>query len=638
MKKFLLLASCLKALLLQPLLLPSRLVMLFNKGKKEGIIAVKVALIQIKEEYQPTLDKVLWSQHQKQLDQTIKPIIRYRVSIMVQKPLISVLIPTYNTPPELLLKTIASIQQQWYPNWELCICDDASTNKDTLAVLKRESADDPRINIHFSTHNRNISGATNIALSMAKGNYVVFLDHDDLLQPQALFRIAQTINTLTPDFIYSDEACISEDEKEILSFVLRPQFSLERLRSTPYIVHLICFNTQFLRNLGGLNEDLCISQDYDLILRTAEQTQNIVHIPEILYLWRTLSTSAGHKMQHKVMATSTKILEQHLARCQEVATVTQSDFFNFFQVHYPLKTTLNIAIIIPTKNHAPLVQQCIQSLQRTIKSVGYEIIVIDHDSDEQESINYFKSLKKEHTVFQYQGDFNFSAINNFAVTALAQHSDTVFSHYLFCNNDIEAIKEGWLEQMLELGQQDDIAIVGPKLIYPDNDQIQHAGVGVGLFTAAEHYAKFLNNTLPDGRVNPGYHGILLCNQEISAVTAACLLIKSSIFDQVDGFDEQLAVGFGDTDLCLKVRALGQRVIFTPHVTLLHHESYTRGLYNEHPEDTSLFTQRWKTYMEKGDPYYNPNYSNQSFYWAIQSPLPLSADTITRSKNTLFQAQ
>ncbi len=612
--------------------------MLFKQGKRGGAIAVKVALLQIKEDYYLTSKKALWSQYQKQLHTQIKPLILHNMSLMEKKPLISVLIPTYNTPSELLLKTIQSIQKQWYPNWELCICDDASTNKETLAILKKESTHDSRINIHFSVHNRNISGATNIALSMAKGNYVVFLDHDDLLQPQALFRISQTINDQQPDFIYSDEACISEDEKEILSFVLRPQFSLERLRSTPYIVHLICFKTQFLRELGGLNEELCISQDYDLILRTAERTRHIVHIPEILYLWRTLTTSAGHKMQHKVMTTSTKILEQHLQRCKEVATVTQSDFFNFFQVRYPLKPNLNVAIIIPTKNHAPLVQQCIKSLQTTIKSVHYEIILIDHDSDEVESMEYFKRLKKEHTVFQYHGDFNFSAINNFAVTSLAQYSDSSFSHYLFCNNDIEAIEEGWLEQMLELGQQDDIAIVGPKLIYPNKDEIQHAGVGVGLFTAAEHYAKFLNNSLPDGRINPGNQGVLLCNQEISAVTAACLLIKSTIFDQLNGFDEQLAVGFGDTDLCLKVRAMGKRVIFTPHVTLLHHESYSRGLYNDHLEDTLLFRQRWKTYMEKGDPYYNPNYSTQSFYWAIQSPLPLSVETITRSENNIFQAQ
>lgn len=634
-KKLILLAACIKPLLLQPSLLGSTLWEIAKRGKSGGLIAVKVALLQVREGKLLTSNKALWQRYQYQLHNEIKPVIVQQIKDMPELPLISVLIPTYNTSPEFLSKTIQSIKKQWYPNWQLCICDDASTDIKTLALLKKESEKESRIQVHFSSHNRNISGATNKALSMAQGDYVVFLDHDDLLQPQALFRISQAIIKQQADFIYSDEARITKKDDEVLDYFLRPQFSLERLRSTPYIVHFICFRTQFLRDLGGLNEELTISQDYDLILRAVERTRHIVHIPEILYLWRTLSNSAGHKMQHKVMATSKQILEQHLQRCQQQGHIEQSEFFNFFRIRYPLKAKLNVAIIIPTKNCADLVKQCIDSFERSILSVKYEIVLIDHDSDEQESIDYFSTLKKKYSVLHYQGEFNFSALNNFAV---AQLTDKHFSHYLFCNNDIEAIEEAWLEQMLELVQQEDVAIVGPKLLYPDKKKIQHAGVGIGIFSGAEHYAKFLESKLPDGRVNPGHAGILLCNQEVSAVTAACLLIKSDVFHQINGFDEQFAVGFGDADLCLRVRAMGKRVIFTPHVSLLHYESYSRGLHNEHPEDTQLFKYRWDNYMQHGDPYFNPNFSKQSYCWDMESPLPITSQTLMRSSKTVFQAK
>lgn len=641
MKKLTLLLSCIKAIFLQPSI-AATLWELLKRGRTGGLIGIKVALLQIREGKQLTSNKILWHQYQERLKTELKPMILQQIKSMKHKPLITVLIPTYNTPPHFLIKTIESVQNQWYDNWELCICDDASKNIKTLTILKNKSKEDPRIKINFSSHNRNISGATNIALSMAQGQYVLLLDHDDLLQPQALFRISQTIIKQQPDFIYSDEARITKDDTDVLDFFLRPQFSLEKLRSTPYIVHFICFKTLFLKKLGGLNETLNISQDYDLILRTAEQTRNIVHIPEILYLWRTFSSSAGHKMQNKVMKTSTHILEQHLKRCHQPGIVNQSQFFNFFNIRYPLKPDLRVAIIIPTKNCATLVKQCINSFKKTLHSSNYEIVLVDHASDEKDAIEYFAALKKLHTVLNYHGKFNFSAINNFAVAQLSaaalQQPAKKFSHYLFCNNDIEALEDDWLDHMLELGQQDDIAIVGPKLLYPDKKQIQHAGVGVGIFNAAEHYAKFMNNYLPTGQINPGPDSILLCNREVSAVTAACLLIQSHIFEQLSGFDEQLAIGFGDIDLCLRARALGKRIIFTPHVSLMHYESYSRGLQNGHLEDTRLFKQRWQSYIEKGDPYYNPNFSKQSYCWDVESPIPISVAINTRSPDDIFQAQ
>jgi len=629
LKKLVLLIACIKPLLSRPGVLLPTLWALIKITRSGGITGLKLALLQLREGKLPASNKALWQQYQQRLQNELQPFVLQTIARMEQAPLISVLIPTYNTPPHFLTKTIESIQQQWYDNWEICICDDASDNAKTLAVLRQKSKDDARIKVHFSEHNRNISGATNIALNMAKGDYVIFLDHDDLLQPQALFRVSQAIIKRQPDFIYSDEARITKVDDEILDFFLRPRFSLEKLRSTPYIVHFICFKRHFLQQLGGLDESLTISQDYDLILRTAEQTKNIVHIAEILYLWRTLSNSAGHKMQHKVLATSTRILQQHLQRCQQSGIVSQSPFFNFFNIDYPLNPDLRIAIIIPTKNCAELVKQCIDSLKRTISKVAYDIILVDHASDDEQATSYFATLKKDIQVIGYQGTFNFSAINNYAIQWLDEHSHKSYSHYLFCNNDIEAINDGWLEHMLSLGQQQDIAIVGPKLLYPDKKRIQHAGVGVGIFAGAEHYAKFVENTRPNGQLNPGYSGFLLCNNEVSAVTAACLLIQSKIFKQVNGFDEQLAVGFGDIDLCLRVGALNKRIIFTPHASLLHYESYSRGLHNSHEQDTQFFQQRWQTYIDNGDPYYNPNFSKQSYSWEIASPIPVVLETIMR---------
>ena len=218
----------------------------------------------------------------------------------------------------------------------------------------------------------------------------------------------------------------------------------------------------------------------------------------------------------------------------------------------------------------------------------------------------------------YQGDFNFSSINNHAVARLGQD----FSHFLFCNNDVQATDAGWLERMLELGQQDDVAMVGPKLLYGDGETIQHAAVGVGIFAAAEHLGKFAADRLPDGRHNPGYQGNLVCAHEVSALTAACLLVQARVFRELGGFDEGLAVGFGDTDLCLRARASGYRVIYCPHASLLHYESLSRGVNNEHSEDTQRFRERWASYMREGDPYLNPNLSAASYCWEMRPEIPI----------------
>ena len=328
-------------------------------------------------------------------------------------------------------------------------------------------------------------------------------------------------------------------------------------------------------------------------------------------------------MQGEGMETSRKVLVRHLERCGEPGDVKDGQLFNYYEVRYPIEPGQRVAIIIPTKNHWKLVKQCVESIERTVTGIPYDILIIDHASTDPESLAYFQQLSGRHKVLRYEGHFNFSAINNWAVT----HLDHAYSHYLFCNNDIEATNVGWLERMIELGQKLDVGIVGAKLLYPGGKTFQHAGVCVGMFGIAEHYAKFMDERLSDGSIDPGYHGALIVNHEVSAVTAACALMRRDAFERVGGFDEGLAVGFGDVDLCLRTLEAGYRILYCPHAALIHHESYTRGKSREdpHPEDTALFAKKWRKFLDQGDPYYNPNLGIHSTKWDIRLPMEFKID-------------
>jgi O-antigen biosynthesis protein len=593
--------------------------------KTGGKSAVKRLLKQLPHEV--TYSEIWNSQYKTSFTKEKISAIQARILQMESPPLISVVMPTYNTPPALLRAAIASVKSQFYKHWELCIVDDASTTADVKRVLNEEAKKDSRINFFISDKNQGIAASTNHTIGMARGEVIALLDHDDILEPQALFRLAECMIEEKPDFIYSDEVLISADGVEVVNHVHRPSFSLEYLRSCPYIVHLIAFKASFLREIGGLNVSLPISQDYDLILRAAEQAQKIVHIPEVLYQWRQHKTSTGHSRKKTVMGQSAEIIRQHLTRCGETATVESSEQFNYFDVRYALEPSNRVAIIIPTKNHGDLVRQCVESIERTVKNVAYDIVVIDHDSTDSASLAYFDELKSSHTLLKYSGPFNFSTINNWAIRQLQDN----YSHYLFCNNDIEAIEEGWLERMLELAQMPDVGIVGAKLLYPDRTSIQHAGVCVGMYGIAEHYGKFMVDKMPDGTLHPGYHGTLVANHEMSAVTAACALMRKDAFDKIGGYSELLAVGFGDVDLCLQTREAGYRILFCAQAVLIHHESFTRGksTVDPHPKDSAHFATKWRKFLDAGDPYYNPNLGLHSTMWEVKQPLSFEAMVANR---------
>jgi GT2 family glycosyltransferase/glycosyltransferase involved in cell wall biosynthesis len=601
-------------LLADPQTLPKHVSMLYEAWRSGGIQPLKATVRNLQA---ALAHQNAWKIYHQTFESEVKPQVIHAVAVMPRRPLISVIVPTYNTERTMLAQMLASVQGQLYGNWELCIADDCSSEPHVADMLRAAAAADSRIKLHLSPENRGVAHASNRALDLAGGEFVVLLDHDDLLEPQALFRVAQALIAEGPDMIYSDEIMLSADLKKVLQYAFRPAFSPEFLRSHPYIVHMVGFRAGLLREIGGFDETLAISQDYDLILRAAERADVVTHIPEILYQWRIHASSSGTRKMEDVMATSKAILGRHLERGGEAGQVDDGARFNLFDVRYPLREGLRVAIVIPTKNHGDLVRQCVDSIRATAGSVACDIVVIDHESDDPETMAYLASIDGDVTVLRYSGPFNFSAINNWAIQRLTGP----YTHYLLCNNDIEAIHPGWLERMLELGQHEDVGIVGAQLLYPDRVTIQHAGVCVGAFGAAEHYAKFIRVT--DVPLYLGFSEILASNHEVSAVTAACLLIRQDAFAAVHGFDEALAVGFGDVDLCLRVGQLGYRVLYCPHAELLHHESFTRGKTtgkDPHPEDSALFQARWQGFLHAGDPYFNPGLNQNSTAWQMRQPM------------------
>ncbi|HET7728837.1 MAG TPA: glycosyltransferase [Usitatibacter sp.] len=617
-----LLARCLRGVHRDPEPWGRKLRHLGNAFRAGGMLGLKTSLLG----FEPTDSAgAAWIEYRATLEREVFPRIANAIARMSKRPRISVIVPTYNTPEAMLRRTLDSVLAQLYPEWELCVADDGSTEPHVAAVLREYAARDARIKVEVGGANAGVSHASNRALALATGEFTVLLDHDDMLEEHALFRVAESVAADAPDMVYSDEVLLTADGERAIHVVYRPAFSPELLRSHPYIVHLVAFRTALLRELGGFDEALRISQDYDLILRASERARTIVHIPEPLYRWRIHGESAGHQKKAEVMRVSIAALQRHLDRSGLPGRVEEGFGFNFFDTRYALRPGLRVAIIIPTKNHGELLRQCIESIRATVTGVAYEIVVVDHESDDTATLDYLDSVAKFARVLRYEGSFNFSAINNHAVASL----EGQFSHYLFCNNDIEAVHAGWLERMLEVGQLPGVGIVGAKLLYPDRKTIQHAGVCVGAMGRAEHYGKF--HVLPEDRIEHGYFGAFWVNRDMSAVTAACLLIKSEVFAEVEGFDETIAVGFGDVDLCLRVVEAGHRVVFCPYAELIHHESLTRGISAEdpHPGDSALYASKWRKLLNAGDPYYSPGLSLTSTTWMAKRPLHCSYEVRRR---------
>ncbi len=520
------------------------------------------------------------------------------------RPLISIIIPVFNTDPKYLNKCIWSVINQYYECWELCIHDDCSQNPSTIKCLQKWKRADTRIKISFGNENMHISEASNKAIKAAEGEFVALLDHDDEITPDALYRIVKALNKNPDlDFIYSDEDKI-EIDGTLSTPHFKPDFNIDLLLSHNYICHFSVIRKKIGDKIGWFRKGYEGSQDYDLFLRIIERTRKIHHIHKVLYHWRKVpeSTAASADNKSYTEKSSTRALTDYLNRNNIEGTVTPGLFAGSWRIKRKVVTSDLVSIIIPFKDRIDLLKQCLQSIFEKSIYENYEILLVSNNSQHQETFTYLRTLEDHEKIkiLEYDIPFNFSKINNWAVERSSG------KYILLLNNDTEVITRGWLVSMLEHIQRDEVGAVGAKLYYP-NDTIQHAGVVIGIGGVAAH----VHNNL--SRDNISYFGRASILQDLSACTGACLLVKRKLFEQVGGLDEQgLKIAFNDIDLCLKIHKLGYLIVFTPYAELYHHESVSRG-YEDTVEKQARFSkeviyfqEKWKDELNQGDTKYNRN--------------------------------
>ncbi|MEW5839006.1 MAG: glycosyltransferase family 2 protein [Pseudomonadota bacterium] len=531
-----------------------------------------------------------------------------RLDALTQHPKISVIMATWKSDLRWLKAAIHSVQAQSYPHWELCIADDASNMPALTRLLKQAQAEDPRIKIILRSENGHISAAQNSALQLAHGDYITFLDHDDLLSIDALLHVAEALQTEErPRFLYSDE-----DKIDGLGRRNTPHFKSDwnpdLLRSQNYITHLMVVEHQLLKEIGGFRIGLEGSQDHDLALRALERLPSsaIKHIPHILYHWRITENSTALHAGAKDYTESASIqaLNDHFQRTgQSDVRVERGELPNTYRVRYPIPNPAPlVSLLIPTRDKLEVLRPCVNSILDKTSYPRFEIIILDNGSIEKCTLDYFVHIQESDArvrVLRYNLPFNYSAINNFGV----QHAKGEVLGLI--NNDVEVISPDWLSEMVSHALREEIGCVGAKLYFTDHT-IQHAGVILGIGGVAGHAHKYFPGEAY------GYFSRLKLVQNLSAVTGACLVVRKSIYQQVAGLDEDhLSVAFNDVDLCLKVREAGYRNLWTPYAELFHHESKSRGAENT-PEKQARFQsevlwmqERWKDQLPR-DPYYSPN--------------------------------
>lgn len=516
--------------------------------------------------------------------------------------LLSIIMPVYDPPVEWLREAIDSVLAQVCTRWELICVDDASPNPEVVRLLAAYAEKDKRVRIVTMPRNGGISRSTNAGLEHASGEFVAFMDHDDAIEPEAVYRLLEATRHGS-DLVYSDEIITGQTLDEILEVAARPAFSYDYYISHPYFVHLIAVRRSLAQSLGGFDPEMTISMDVDFVLRAIEHARVIAHVPVPLYRWRTHPGSAGHAKVEAVMAATRAALERHHKRMGRQVNVSKGPVFNTFR-HDLVQPGLRTLIIVPTRDRLDLVKPCVESLLSTTNA---DIVIIDHESTDTETLAYFAGLPTRVRIQSFVGPFNFSKMNNQAVEAFGDGYDL----FLFANNDLEAIEPGWLEHMSSLCLREDVGAVGALLLYGDGS-IQHGGVVLGVGGPAEHVYK---NTayMFGGARNPGYLSGLVAVRDYMAVTGACLLTRADVFRRVGGFDELLVVGYNDVDLCLRIRESGFKVLFDGHAVLYHHESATRIKSKQlrHPEDTQLMSSRWTDILNQPDPYFSPLFGDNA---------------------------
>lgn len=530
---------------------------------------------------------------------------RQKHAAFAQKPLISIVIPLYCTPLPYLKELLESVRRQSYENWQLCLADGSPDDK-AKEFIEKHYGREKRIVYRKLEENGGISVNTNEAVALAAGEYLMLCDHDDTLEPDALYEIVKAINDTGADVLYTDEDKVSMDGRHYFDPNFKPDFNLFRLRENNYICHIFVVKKSLTDETGLLRSEFDGAQDFDFILRCCEKAQKITHIPKVLYHWRCHmdSTAADPSSKAYAYEAGRKAVREHYQRLGIDAKVEMTERPGWYRSHVKVQGNPLVSVIIPNKDHTDDLELCLFSMTRKSTYRNYEILIVENNSEKEETFEYYRKLPDRYPkarVLTWEKEFNYSAINNFAA------KEAKGEYLLFLNNDVEILTPDWMEEMLQNCQQENVAAVGAKLYYPD-DTIQHAGVVLGLGGIAGHIM------CRASKEDPGYFGRMISVQEISAVTAACMMVKKSDFDAVGGLDETFQVAFNDIDLCMKFRAAGKKIIFTPYAELYHYESKSRGL-EDTPEkqfrfdkEVKRFQEKWAQQLEMEDPYYSPNLS------------------------------
>ncbi|MEO0391946.1 MAG: glycosyltransferase [Pseudomonadota bacterium] len=563
-----------------------------------------------------------WSQHFDTLDDTALASLQVLKAELSDQPMISIVVPVYRPPLEILRQAVQSVRDQIYDQWELCLVDDGGQDPAVSDLLALMASEDSRIKVQINQHNQNIAGATNDAFALATGDYVAMMDHDDVLRPHALLMMAKALREY-PDarVLYSDEDKVDENNRRYAPY-FKPAWNRELFYSQNYLNHLTLIRKDLVDKVGGWRPGFDGSQDYDLLLRVIEQLADdqIVHVPLILYHWRAIEGSAATEIGTKSEAAGAgeRALAEHFQRLGQKVVIEPGALDYGLDGYYRVRHAIpakppRVSLIVPTKDQLTLTKGCLDGLLDRTDYPNLEILLVDNNSEKAETLAYFDSVAHDSRVrvLRYQEPFNFSAINNFA--AKRASGDVIG----LLNNDTEVIEPDWLTEMVSHAIRPDVGCVGAKLYYA-NDQVQHAGVIVGLGGVAGHSHKYFP------RSSAGYFGRLVLTQELTAVTAACLLLRKTVFDEVGGLDEDLVVAFNDVDFCLRVREAGYRNLYTPYAALYHLESVSRGLEDTpaklkrfHSEMTHL-KDRWADQL-LWDHAYSPNLSLDTENFALANP-------------------
>ena len=543
-------------------------------------------------------------------------------------PLISIVVPVYRTPEIYLREMMESVMEQTYGNWELCLAD-ASPRGEQLrqdlkkikgrktrdAVMKIPDGDteltsvireyqlkDFRIRYEILKENKSIAENSNAAMEMATGDFVGLLDHDDTLEPNALYEVARKIcEDDRVDVVYTDEDKINSKGTKHLTPNMKPDFNLDLLRSNNYICHLFVVRRILMEKVGGFRKEFDGAQDYDFILRCTEEAEKIAHVHKVLYHWRTHEKSTSDNPESKIYAfhAGRRAVESHLQRLGIQAEVEETCDLGYYRVKYPVTGSPLVSILIPNKDQLQTLKKCLKSIWEKTEYTNYEILIIENNSTEKETFEFYKKIDGRHhvRVLYWDKEFNYSAINNFGA------AQAKGEYLLLLNNDTEVITKGWMKELLSHCQRPEVGMVGAKLYFPDNT-IQSAGTIIGMGGMADH--AFVNMD----RKKSGYMHRASIQVDMSGVTAACAMVKRSVYEEVHGLEENLTVAFNDVDLGLKIVTAGYLIVFDPYAELYHYESKSRGVNDEkkerHAREVKYTQEKWADFLAAGDPCYNQN--------------------------------